>query len=132
VEYQIEVTVPANTLQASPVHEQLGLSYGIVTSYRLIIPPGCAGLVRFNVWYHSQQVLPMTADTAFIGDDYASDMPCYIELFEKPFVLDVYAWSPGSSYDHTVYLSFTVEVPTVSVHVPLYSQETVELPGEAE
>lgn len=130
MEYQIEVPVPANTLQSDPVHVQLGLSYGTISSYRMVVPPGCAGLVRFQVWYHSVQVLPVTANTSFLGDDYAGEMPCFIEVKEKPYVLDVYAWSPGTSYDHTLYLSFFIDEPILSVTVPLYSTEDAGLPGE--
>ena len=131
MEYQIEVTVPANTLAASPVHSQLGVSYGKISSYKLIIPPGCAGLVRCQVWYHSQQVLPITSQTSFIGDDYAGEMPCYVEVQEKPYVLDIYAWSPGTSYAHTIYLSFFIDAPLAALHVEMRSMEPVELPGEA-
>lgn len=101
--------VPANTLQASPVEEFVLLLQGRVTKVEIWFPPGCAGMVYLQVMDGEHQVYPREPGHYFIGDDWHIEILDVLEISSEPWGLTLRGWSPGTSYDHGVYVHFEVE-----------------------
>lgn len=110
MQYRFSLEIPAGTLEASPVSLEVPVSYGKLKRYVLFFPAGHAGKTFVQVWYRGRQILPTTLGAAFRGDDLVIDSPEDYPIFDPPFELELRGWSPGATYDHTVFCQFYIEV----------------------
>lgn len=117
--YWHKFDVPAGTLQASPAEEFVLLQTGVLSRIEIRFPPGCAGLVFFQVFDREHQVYPREPGEAFVGDDWLVDIPERMLIDSEPYGLTLRGWSPDADYDHSVYVHFVVE--TVRVLRPIDS-----------
>lgn len=121
MQYRGALTIPAGTSAADPTALELAVCYGRLKRYSVYFPPGQAGTTFLQVFYRGRQILPTTIGASFRGDDLLIDLPDDYPLFDAPYVLTLYGWSPDATYDHTVYTLFYVEVPQVYIPVPIES-----------
>lgn len=106
--YDKVLTIPANTLAASPEELELQLTHGVITHVEVEFPPGCHGMVYVYVRRGSHQVWPTNPDSQFASDGRAIVWDDYYELFDDPYVLTVGGYSPDTSYDHEITFRFEV------------------------
>jgi hypothetical protein len=107
--YRGTLTIPANTPKATPATQVVPLTFGRILETCVLYPPGPAGLAHFVVLYHERQILPASPDEDFIGDGETTIIPERFPVFDEPFEVTLVGWSPGSTYEHKVYVDFTVE-----------------------
>lgn len=100
--YEFPIVVPANTLAASPVKEDLALPVGIVHLVGVEMPAGCNAKVFLRLFRSEHQVFPNNPDESYASDNTSRDWDEYIEMLDKPLSLRAEAWSPGTTYSHTV------------------------------
>ncbi len=124
--YRGSLTVPANTLAASPVSATVGLTYGRIEQVSILFPAGPSGLVNLIVLYHERQIFPTSPEQTFIGDDHLITFPESFPIHDLPFDVVLVGWSPGSTLSHAVYVDFSVE-PEVEIATAYKS--AVALPG---
>ena len=106
--YEFDLTIPANTLAASPKELEVFLSAGMIKFVEVQIPWGCRGLVFSVVKRTLHQVWPSNSDGSHKGNDARIGWIDNYDLTESPHSLTLYGWSPGTSYPHVITWRFQV------------------------
>jgi hypothetical protein len=119
VRYKAAFTVPANTPRDTPEVQVVNLAIGTLTEIELLFPPGPVGMVNIQIYHLEHQLYPTTPGQSFIGHDTHITIADRYDLRDDPPQLRLFGWSPGTSYDHTVEISFTV--------APLVRRQFVEI-----
>jgi len=104
------LTVPANTPATSPASLDMTLAPGVVRRAWIEWKTGCAWRVHIRVMRELTQVLPVTPDESLNFDGYVFDCALNYEMVETPYELQIYGWSPGSIYAHTIRVMMEVEI----------------------
>jgi len=100
--YVVDVTVPKDTAQTSPKEETVKIEEEVVVSVECHFPPGCRGMVYTAVYYGEEQLFPRPYGSYLHGDGETIRWEEYYELPESPCYLTIRAWSPRTSYNHTI------------------------------
>jgi len=100
--YIVDVTVPADTSQTDPVEYTVKIEEEVVVSVSCFFPAGCRGMVYSAVYYGEEQLFPRPYGKYLHGDNETIGWQEYYELPESPCILTIRAWSPGTSYSHTI------------------------------
>lgn len=125
--YRGSLTVPANTARAAYVSALIEVSPGTITKFYRLFPPGCVGQVSLQVYYQTRQIFPTTPGQAYLGDGSEILGDASVELDEPEYVLALRGWSPGTSYQHIIYVEFYIARP--AVYVPVVAERVfVSLP----
>jgi len=119
VRYYGAITVPANTLESAPVTAELKICPGVLTEFYRLFPPGCAGLVHLQVLWQTQQIFPSSAGESYLGDGSEILGSAGFVIDEVPAILELRAWSPGTTYEHVVYAEFYIERAHILIPEPL-------------
>lgn len=114
-----DITVTANTLEASPKSQTLKLSKGIITGIYIKFPAGCHSMVKARILYHEFLLVPLIRDEWVTGDDETVPTDTYFDLASAPYELKFMGCSPGTTYDHTVTIRVTVLPPSVASMAPV-------------
>jgi hypothetical protein len=104
--------VLANTPATAKKHETLKILPGILDRVTVNFPAGCHGMVYVQILYASSPLVPSERDQALVGDDQEIPTSCATEVKQGYETIDIYAWSPGTEYSHSI--SITVNVFTVA------------------
>lgn len=72
-----------------------------------------------QVYYQTRQVFPTTPGQAYIGDRSEILGDASVDLDEVPFLLELRAWAPDATYDHTVYCEFYITSNRRSLQQPI-------------
>ena len=100
--YIVDVTVPANTPESKPVEAQIKIEEEVIVKLMVHFPAGCHGYVYTACYYGEEQIFPRPYGSYLHGDGETIAWEEYHELPETPCILTIRAWSPGTSYDHTI------------------------------
>jgi hypothetical protein len=100
--YVVDVTVPPNTASGRPVQAEVQVEEDIITRVSCFFPPGCVGMVHTSVWIGHIQVIPRPYPQTLHGDAETITWDEFLPLPESPCKLTIKAWSPGTSYPHTI------------------------------
>jgi hypothetical protein len=102
--YKVELTVPANTLEACALESILGMTAGTIVLVQVGFPPGCAGLAHVQIFDKGWQLVPWTPGESVHWDDYVFELPHEYDLLEPPYELKVKAWNLDDVYLHTIWV----------------------------
>jgi len=100
--YEYDLAVSAGTTQEEPAEQRMKLSRGIIHKLEVSFPPGCNNLVLVTIRRALHQVWPTNPDGQLKANGHTISMPVWYELETEPYELEVKAWSPDCSYDHTI------------------------------
>ncbi|MBW2559546.1 MAG: hypothetical protein JRE40_01700 [Deltaproteobacteria bacterium] len=114
-----DITVSANTAEASPKTQILKLSKGVITRADIKFPSGCHGMVKVRLFRWEAQLVPLSRDEWVTGDGETVKTEAYYELVEMPYQLKFVGASPGTNYDHTITVRVTVLPKAVATFMPL-------------
>lgn len=109
--FEFKITVPANTPESNKYRYDVRLAYGIIHQIDIDFPPGCVGMVKLVICDGLFQVFPSNPGGYFSGTHPPISGKVFYELNNEPFELQIYAWSPGTEYDHTVTVRFWILKP---------------------
>jgi hypothetical protein len=109
--YVVEVTVPANTPESSPVEEELFVDSGVITKIEVLFPPGTAAKVWTRALIGHYQLFPRPFGAWLKGDGEKVEADMYYPVSEGGELLRIQAVSPATLYQHTIIYRFTV-LPT--------------------
>ena len=104
--YQADITIPKNTLEATPTVVMLGIAHGIITKFMVRPRPGHAALAHLVILHHESQIAPSTTNMDLHGDIFPIDWEEHYEVYQPPFELKLKGWNDSILYPHT----FTVYV----------------------
>ena len=107
--YEYDLVVPLNTLEASPASVEMKLCHGIVHKLEVTFPPGCHNAVKVVVRRALHQVWPTNPDGQLKANGYTISYPVWYELEEAPYILTAWAWSPGTTYSHTITIRLGIQ-----------------------
>lgn len=119
------VTVPIDTSAAAPATAEVEVCFGTIGEFYRLFPPGCAGMVRLQIFHQTRQIFPTTPGESYIGDGSEILGLAGVVIDEPPTVLELRAWSPGSAYQHILYVEFYIATPYIMMPVAL---ESIALP----
>ena len=100
--YDFAVVVPANTLESAPKEKTLKLTSGVIQKVSILFPPGPHGMVMLKLLEGGHQFLPTNPEGYFATDDEVLDIDEFHELTSEPYSLKAVAYSPGTTYNHTI------------------------------
>ena len=107
--YSFDLVIPAGTAEATPAQATAQLGVGIITSLRLVIPPGVAGLAFTRVRRGGAVLWPTNAAASLTGDGdiiaWAEEYP----LLDEPLALTLDGFSPTARFAHTLTWRFEME-----------------------
>jgi len=98
----LAVTVPADTPAENPVEATFTLAKAILTKFEVHFPPGCAGMVKCALYYGIKQLVPVKLGQYLAGDGETVSLRVQVPLPNHPTTLTFKAWSPGTTYPHTL------------------------------
>lgn len=80
---------------------------------------GCHGMVYATVSHKLTQLMPFNPDEAVAADNETVRGSFYWEVTDPEPELTLRAWSPGTSYDHTITVRVTMLPKEVATFMPL-------------
>jgi hypothetical protein len=99
MEYEKEVTVPANTLEADPVLDELILDKGVLSGY-VYFPLGCIHLVKVRIYHGEFKIAPWNPDGWLMGEGARVPFADNYDFTDPPYTLKIRAASPGTVKQH--------------------------------
>lgn len=109
--YEYGITVTANTLEASPVTQELKLTAGVIQKVHILFPPGPHGMVKLRLMEGGHQYLPTNPEGYFWSDDEVVKADDEYYHLADPYILKVVAYSPGTTYPHTIGVRISILRP---------------------
>ena len=107
--YAWDITISANTLDATPKEQILKLTHGIVTSIEIKFPSGCNGMVNVRILHRRSQLVPLSSGEWVTGNDETVPTETEFNLKANPFELIFVGCSPSTTYDHTITVRINIE-----------------------
>lgn len=109
IDFQYDITIPANTLQSSPYEQELLLTRGELVKVVLNFQYGCAYMVHVCLVLGSRQVMPIIEGMSYALDGYTLERQTAIPLDNHPYSLVFRGWSDNTTYPHTIGVLATVK-----------------------
>jgi hypothetical protein len=94
--YEFDLTVPADTAQASAVSRTMPIDPGIVTRLSVQFPAGCVGMVHCQILRGLHVVMPNNAEATIKGDNVIVESEEELDVTHPPLFLIARAWSPDT------------------------------------
>ncbi|MBF6606959.1 MAG: hypothetical protein IVW53_15435 [Chloroflexi bacterium] len=107
--YEFDVTVPPNTLRASPVIVPVEFVAGAIVGVHVQIPLGCRALAHTAAYNELHQVWPANQDGDIKGDGAIVSWPEDYEVPSDNYQLQIYAWSDDDTFAHTLTWRFAFQ-----------------------
>ena len=107
--YFQEITVPANTTEASPQRTVLKVTAGIAREQWVMFPDGCYGLTHIQIRHHGWQVWPWDPRQSFHWNDYVFHIQDRYPFTAEPYEMVILTWNLDDVYDHTVTFAMVVD-----------------------
>jgi hypothetical protein len=100
--YVVELVVPANTPDISPVAQRFTVEKGVITKVQVHFPPGVAGKVYTAAFIGHYQLFPRPFGTWLTGDGETITFEPFYEIETPRATLTIYGKSPGALYSHRI------------------------------
>lgn len=117
IDFQFDIVIPANTLEAEPYTEEIKLTKGQLVKLVLIFQFGCAYMVHTCLSLGGRQIMPVIEGMSYALDGYTLERDTAVMLTDHPFSLTFKGWSPGTVYDHTIGVLATVKTEKDTVEM---------------
>lgn len=98
--YSYELNVLTSHTSGAPLIQDITLSYGILSRFRVSFPRGCSGLVKCQLFKGSTQIAPQNVGGSYALDGDIADTPLIVESDGLADEFTLKAWGVGCSYSH--------------------------------
>ena len=95
-------TIDANTNEANAKEIELKIPKGIIKSIFVVMPTGCVGLVKMQMFYQEVQIFPMPRGTFLAGDGIIQQFNIEYPAEDNPFKIVIKMWNEDTKYNHTI------------------------------
>jgi hypothetical protein len=98
------INVPANTSEDAPITIDIPIKEQFITRMEVGFEDGCGWMVKVQIRYGIKTFFPTRMGTWLIGN---GETVGWDERFSMPSpneILTVYACSPGTKYDHNIFI----------------------------
>ena len=99
-----EINVPAGTPEDKPVEQVIKLKPGVLTKIQVLFPFGCNAMVKVKILHGEKIIVPANPEKWLVGNGETVNITLALEHYDEPFQIKVLAASPGTSYEHTIYV----------------------------
>ena len=100
MEYEKEITVPANRLESLPIEETLKLDKGIIEDAYVYFPAGCVHKVKVKILHGEFQIAPMNRSEWLRGEGSKVPVAHNYDMTQAPYYWKIIACSPDTVYEH--------------------------------
>lgn len=107
--FEYDITVPAQTAEASALRQDLDLKWGTVRRIAVQFPRGCYGLVHAQIWSGRHQIAPVNELGNIKAEDDVVEFDTEWDLMEPPYLVTAVVWNDDDSYDHTLTIRIEVD-----------------------
>jgi len=98
-----DITITADTSEATPKEQTLKLTYGIITKIGVYFPAGCHCLVKVRLLRGKLfGLLPTNPDEWVTGNDETVEYITRRRIDDQPYEVNFVGCSPDTQWDHTV------------------------------
>jgi len=125
--YFVEIAVPAQTPELTPLETRIGVTSGLCREQWFMFPDGLYGLTHLQVWHHGWQVWPWTGLTSFHWNNYVYHTQDSYPLTAEPYEFVVKCWNDDDSYLHHVTVALVIDPLPPSSEMAELSQFLEEL-----
>jgi len=112
---EFAVLVPHGTTQAAPATTNISFPSRLVRAISWRVPPGPSGMMGWQLTSAGAPVIPIQRNTYVVTDNQADTWP--LEGYLDSGNWQVTAYNTGL-YDHTVYLTFLLDLPGTATVPP--------------
>lgn len=120
------VTIPKNTVKASPVTVDTTFNYGTVDEIEIDVPPGPSGLMGFQIAYGQQVIIPYSDSEYIVADNNRIRWP--LTNFPDGQFWAVIGYNTDI-YDHTIYVRYLID-DTATGNLVQQARSIVPQPAE--
>lgn len=106
--FNMDITVPAQTLATAPYTVDLDLAPGNIQKFRVEFPFGCAELVGIQLYRSNHQIWPITPGEFVSWEAGGVETEENLELSDLPFGVQARCVNYDILYDHTISLYVVV------------------------
>ena len=124
--YTWEVTTPAGTAQSAYQTTQLTTPTRQLVQLEMVWPTGSAGLVGAAFAMGGNRVLPNNAGSWIVAPGYRIVWP--LQGQPDSGAWEIWTYNTGTQ-DHTLYITFLMDLPSTVVAPPQASPATSSIPG---
>jgi hypothetical protein len=117
LDYQYDVTIPANTPASEPYTQSLKLTKGKLVRLILSFQTGCAYMVHVALFIGNHQIMPVIEGQSYAFDGFVLVRDTAFIIDNHPFDIIFKGWSPNTTYEHTIGVIATVQVEDESIDV---------------
>jgi hypothetical protein len=103
-----DITIPLNTLEASPIEQTLKICKGVITSMWVGFPSGCNNMVMVQLLRSEHQLVPLNRGYWLIGNAHRVETDSSYEMSTVPYQLKFRGCSPGTTYAHVITVQIQV------------------------
>lgn len=100
--YEVDLDVPANTPEKTPVKGTIKLTKGIVNKVGVQFPIGTRATVHVRIYRGGHQVWPTNPDGDIKADGFVVEWDEFYNIDDEPVDLTVMAWSTADTYQYTI------------------------------
>ena len=100
--YETDIKVLTTDLIDNKCKTVIKLTHGVIHQLGVYFPPGCANTIRTTIHRGLYQIFPTNPDGFMKGDAINIQGKEFYTIVKAPYQVEVYAWSDGASYDHTI------------------------------
>lgn len=104
-----DITLPAGGSSGSLTSAEVKYPPGIVRRVIVIVPDGCADLVRLHIRKNIHKLWPLNEDGYFRGNDARYEIEEELELTDPPHELVLEGWNEDDTYEHTLLVYLVIE-----------------------
>ena len=118
--YTLDLTIPANTPEISPIEKELEIKEGVITRISVLIPGGHLALAGFRLLYGIEPIFPAQEAAWIKGNDESFVIDEWWDLVEEPCRLRVQGYNTDETFDHTFYIRIIALPRKVALAHQLY------------
>jgi len=102
--YTKRVTVPRRTTETNPTLTAIKMTVGVITAVEVGFPPGCADLVKVQLWHEGWQIVPWSRGEWLSWDDYIFRVDMNYPIDTEPTTVYIKAYNEDDLFDHTIFV----------------------------
>ena len=106
--YANHLTVTKATDVDNPVRGVIYVKPGRLVQVDVVVPTGCADLVRLQIWRAGIPILPATPDMFIAGNGSHHRFPYDYVVRDKPLWFDLVAYNLSTNQDHKLWIGLSV------------------------
>jgi len=106
--YLVELAIPANTPEDSPIVKTLPIEGAVLDTIHFLIPDGHLSLARMSIFYGIKQIFPYESGTWLRGNNESFTLRPKWPMPESRLNLIFKGWNEDEIYDHTFYIRLEV------------------------